>query len=128
MDMTLWWIVFMSNLSEIKAIYRLYWLWSVFLFVLLSVASSELLSYRKCRRMRRLYMMINNKNDWESSRLLIKFKVKLNTKRLTSHYFHVAIRWTHCFTSKFCCALYSHTKIMKHENSENRQYLNLIDL
>lgn len=32
-------------------------------------------------------MMINNKNDWESSRLLIKFKVKLNTKRFTSHYF-----------------------------------------
>lgn len=52
---------------------------SVFLFVLLSVASSRLLSYRKCRRMPRLHMM-NNEKKWPG-----KFKVINQVQGQTEH-------------------------------------------
>lgn len=52
---------------------------SVFLFVLLSVASSKLLSYRKCRRMPRLHMM-NNEKKWPG-----KFKVINQVQGQTEH-------------------------------------------
>lgn len=52
---------------------------SVFLFVLLSVASSKLLGCRKCRRMPRLHMM-NNEKKWPG-----KFKVINQVQGQTEH-------------------------------------------
>lgn len=58
-----WWILILCQIHQRSRpyIYCIDFALSVSLFVLLSVASSKLLSYRKCRRMPRLHMMNNEK-------------------------------------------------------------------
>lgn len=76
-----WWILILCQIHQRSRpyIYCIDFGLSVFLFVLLSVASSKLLSYNveECQD---FIWWIMKKNGRESSRLLIKFKVKLNTK------------------------------------------------
>lgn len=76
-----WWILILCQIHQRSRpyIYCIDFGLSVFLFVLLSVASSRLLSYRKCRKMPRLHMM-NNEKKWPG-----KFKVINQVQGQTEH-------------------------------------------
>lgn len=76
-----WWILILCQIHQRSRpyIYCIDFGLSVFLFVLLSVASSKLLSCRKCRRMPRLHMM-NNEKKWPG-----KFKVINQVQGQTEH-------------------------------------------
>lgn len=76
-----WWILILCQIHQRSRpyIYCIDFGLSVFLFVLLSVAASKLLSYKKCRRMPRLHMM-NNEKKWPG-----KFKVIDQVQGQTEH-------------------------------------------
>lgn len=107
-------INFMSNTSEIKAIY------TVLILVCLSLCLSFCLwlpanfwvveNVEECQD---FIWWIMKKNGRESSRLLIKFKVNLNTKIKLVTVIGVDILWTYCnlfLIRKFCCVLFISTQ------------------
>lgn len=81
-----WWILILCQIHQRSRPYILYWFWSVCLFVCPSVCGfQQTWAIENVEECQDFIWWIMKKNGRESSRLLIKFKVKLNTKTLTSH-------------------------------------------